>query len=394
MHRLWTASLTLLFPIGAADAQSRSDVDSLPQRLAAYMKPYTEMRDFSGRILVAYRGAVVLDSAFTAPEVRPSPPDTRFGIGSVTKTFTAAAICLLAERGKLRLSDSLGTFIPELAAGRKATIEQALGHTAGTRITMGNRTTLVCGRVPSRFESSLDGLARPLGLSSAGQLNAVTGSLAAGLDPAAAPRFLTAATPPDLSWLAGSGSMYSTTGDLLRWVAALRSDQLFRFSKLRYAYGWHAEGDSVLEQNGRVPAGYTTQLTTYPKQDLTVVVLGQVQSDVVGRIKNDITAMIAGRPYRIPAKRAVVVLADSISSRYVVTYEFGPGFRVSVRRRKEGLELAGPEGYFFPLEPVSASRFFFRPVYVAVQFERDSSGRDVLIWNGDARAARVSTGVP
>ena len=183
--------------------------------------------------------------------------------------------------------------------------------------------------------------------------------------------------------------MYSTTGDLLRWVTAIRSNRLFAFSALPDAYGWHAEGDSLLEQNGRIPAGYTTQLTTYPRSGLTIVVLSQVQADVVGAITRDVTAMMQGRPCRRPALRPTTVLADTAAAAYVGTYAFAPGFAVTVRRDATGLQLAGPEGDFFPLEPLGGARFFYRPVYVPVQFVRDSAGRHVLLWNGEARAPRV-----
>ena len=437
MQRFLWCGLLSLFSSRAVDGQSRSVVDSLPQRLARYMKPYTDMRDFSGRILVAYHGAVVLDSAFTAPGVRPSTPTTRFGIGSVTKTFTAAAISLLAARGKLRLSDSLRTYLPELRAGNAATIEQALGHSAGIPdyysqpdyprlrthpvslahfakwigakpldFAPGSRSAysnsgyallaLVIERASGQSYAQFvrESLLEPLGLTSTGQITDVTGSLAPGLDPAAAPRFLIAATAPDLSWLAGSGSMYSTTGDLLRWVTALRSDEVFPFSKLRYPFGWHAEGDSLLEQNGRIPAGYTSQLTTYPKTNLTIVVLSQVQADVVGRIKDDITAMVRGLDYRSPAQRPAFALSRAVTARYTGTYALGPAFSVEVRQRKAGLELAGPDGDFFPLDAIGPHRFFFRPLYVTVQFDRDSSGHDVLLWNGEARAPRVTSRAP
>ena len=434
MQRLLQCGVLCLVPLCAVAGQSRSASDSLPSRLTAYMTPYTDMRDFSGRILVASHDSVLLDSAFTAPGVRPSTPLTRFGIGSVTKTFTAAAICLLAERGKLRLSDSLGRYLPELGAGKAATIEQALAHSAGipdyyaqpdyprlrsrpislpqfarwigakpldfapgTRGAYSNSGYALLALIIERASGQpyarfvQESLLNPLGLTATGQLADVTGSLAAGFDPAAPPRFLRSAMAPDLTWLAGSGSMYSTTGDLLRWVSALRSDRLFAFSTLHDAYGWHAEGDSLLEQNGRIPAGYTTQLTTYPKPGLTVIVLSQVQADVVGRIKDDIAAMITGRPYRTPVGRPVLTLPDSATARFAGTYAFGPGFSVSVRQGRAGLELAGPDGDFFPLDAIGPRRFFFRPVYVPVQFDHDSSGHDVLVWNGGAQAVRVTT---
>jgi CubicO group peptidase (beta-lactamase class C family) len=57
--------------------------------------------------------------------------DTRFEIGSITKQMTAAAILQLKEQGKVKLTDPLGTYIPEYAPGRNVTIEQLMWHVSG-----------------------------------------------------------------------------------------------------------------------------------------------------------------------------------------------------------------------------------------------------------------------
>jgi CubicO group peptidase (beta-lactamase class C family) len=60
--------------------------------------------------------------------------DTVFEAGSVSKQFTAAAILMLVERGKLGLDDDVRKYIPELPEyGAKMTIAQLLGHTSGLR---------------------------------------------------------------------------------------------------------------------------------------------------------------------------------------------------------------------------------------------------------------------
>ncbi len=95
-------------PCLAQHAPSRppSTAQALAQRVDAYVAPYVRMRDFGGVVL-------------------------KFGIGSVTKTFTAAAIELLAERGRLSLHDPLSRFLPGLVFGDSVTLEQLLDHTAG-----------------------------------------------------------------------------------------------------------------------------------------------------------------------------------------------------------------------------------------------------------------------
>jgi CubicO group peptidase (beta-lactamase class C family) len=55
----------------------------------------------------------------------------RYSIGSISKQFTAAAILLLAEQGKLSLDDPVAKYIPDLTRARDVTIRQLLSHTSG-----------------------------------------------------------------------------------------------------------------------------------------------------------------------------------------------------------------------------------------------------------------------
>lgn len=56
-----------------------------------------------------------------------------YSIGSISKQFTATAILLLAEDGKLSLDDPVSRFIPDLTLGNQVTIRQLLSHTSGYR---------------------------------------------------------------------------------------------------------------------------------------------------------------------------------------------------------------------------------------------------------------------
>jgi D-alanyl-D-alanine carboxypeptidase len=61
----------------------------------------------------------------------PSKPEMRYSIGSISKQFTAAAILLLQEKGKLSLDDKVSKFIPGLTRANEVTIRQLLSHTSG-----------------------------------------------------------------------------------------------------------------------------------------------------------------------------------------------------------------------------------------------------------------------
>ena len=61
----------------------------------------------------------------------PATPEMRYSIGSISKQFTAAAILMLQEEGKLSLDDAVGKYIPGLTRGNEVTIRQILSHTSG-----------------------------------------------------------------------------------------------------------------------------------------------------------------------------------------------------------------------------------------------------------------------
>ncbi|PYS35706.1 MAG: hypothetical protein DMF75_02895, partial [Acidobacteria bacterium] len=88
----------------------------------------------SASIAVVKDGQVVYVKAYGDALLEPKTPATtemRYSIGSISKQFTAAAILLLQEQGKLSLDDKVGKFIPNLTRANEVTIRQLLSHTSG-----------------------------------------------------------------------------------------------------------------------------------------------------------------------------------------------------------------------------------------------------------------------
>ena len=79
-----------------------------------------------GRVLLS-RGYGFADLEHRAPVTR----DTVFSLASITKQFTAAALLLLAEEGKLKLDEPVSKYVPELPQGRRVTLYQLLVQTSG-----------------------------------------------------------------------------------------------------------------------------------------------------------------------------------------------------------------------------------------------------------------------
>jgi len=64
----------------------------------------------------------------------PTPPRATYEIGSITKQFTAAAILLLAEQGRLALDDEITKFLPDYPTqGNHISIRRLLDHTSGIK---------------------------------------------------------------------------------------------------------------------------------------------------------------------------------------------------------------------------------------------------------------------
>src|SRR2546430_10427328 len=55
----------------------------------------------------------------------------RYSIGPISRRFTATAILLLQEQGKLSLDDKVGKYVPDLTRANEVTIRQLLSHTSG-----------------------------------------------------------------------------------------------------------------------------------------------------------------------------------------------------------------------------------------------------------------------
>ena len=88
----------------------------------------------SASVAVVKGGKLVYTHAYGKAHLDPdvaATPEMRYSIGSVSKQFTAAAILILQEQGKLKLDDAVGKYVPGLTRGDEVTIRQILSHTSG-----------------------------------------------------------------------------------------------------------------------------------------------------------------------------------------------------------------------------------------------------------------------
>jgi CubicO group peptidase (beta-lactamase class C family) len=284
-------------------------------------------------VLVVRDGEPVVRRAYGLANVEEriaATPATNYRLASITKQFTAAAILLLAEDGRLELDDPVRTWLPSLPkAADSVTIRHLLTHTSGIidyedLIPDGTSTQLGDADVLRMLESQDSTYFAPgssYAYSNSGYaLLALVVERASGQDFA---RFLrerifvplgmrnTIAHEEGVStvthrafgyswtndrWarmdqsltsaVLGDGGIYSSIDDLERWDAALYDERLLRSESLRlaftpatktdepdvqYGFGWRITGETVWHSGETI--GFRNVIVRYPERRLTVVIL-------------------------------------------------------------------------------------------------------------------------
>jgi D-alanyl-D-alanine carboxypeptidase len=88
----------------------------------------------SASIAVVQDGKLIYTHAYGKARLQPeldATPDMRYSIGSISKQFTAAAMLLLQEQGKLSLDDKVSQYLPQLTRANEVTLRMLLSHTSG-----------------------------------------------------------------------------------------------------------------------------------------------------------------------------------------------------------------------------------------------------------------------
>ncbi|HWZ84777.1 MAG TPA: serine hydrolase domain-containing protein, partial [Thermoanaerobaculia bacterium] len=279
-------------------------------------------------------------SARLSPAV-PADPKMRYSIGSVSKQFTATAILMLAEEGKLSLDDPVSRFVPGLTRGDEVTIRQLLSHTSGyqdywpqdyvppfmlqpttaqaildhwakqpldfepgTQYQYSNTGYVIAGVIVERasgmpllpFLSAR--IFQPLAMGSVANIDQErlgdtdpTGYIRYALGP------LRPAPKEGKGWLFAAGELAMTAEDLARWNVGMLQQKLLKPASYRQmqtevllknglgiSYGLGIDvvktgGRRTLEHGGEV-SGFTAENVVFPDDNAAITVL--VNQDAIG----------------------------------------------------------------------------------------------------------------
>lgn len=344
-------------------------------------------------------------------------PEHVFEIGSITKQFTAIAILMLEEQGKLKVEDDITKFIPDYPSnGKSITIHQLLNHTSGIKsytnmqsFQQKARTDMTPSEIidfvknePMDFDPGEQYLYNNSGyvilghiievvtgisyeefvqknfFDKLGMTNSYYGSHSKVIKNRAYgysdrggyvnADYLSMTLPY------AAGSLMSNVDDLLKWQKALNTYQLISKAtyekaingstlnngeKIGYGYGLGAgtiQGSKSISHGGGI-FGYTTQGIYLPEEDVFVSVLTNCDCTSPGSITNKIAAIAIGKP--LPSIKNAVSLNQSQLSKWLGAYEFPDGAIRYITLEDNKLYSQRENSTKFEIYPLSETRYIF-----------------------------------
>jgi CubicO group peptidase (beta-lactamase class C family) len=423
--------LAVLFALLVSSSGHAADI---PTRLDEIVRSYVADKGSMGSVLVARDGKILLNKGYGSANLEwsvPNTPTTKFGIGSMTKQFTAAAVLLLEERGKLKLDDPIARHIDAPEAWKDVTFFHLLTHTSGvphasgfdeewtsrpvapkeqvarlasrpldfppgTKRQYSNGAYVVLGHLieavsgVSWADFVRANVLKPAGMADSGYAESEIVPVRAEGYRREGETFVRAPfVHPSVDFSAGT--LHSTAEDLLRWEIALFGGKVVSRASLDkmttpaqpetgmgLAISTAPRGHKQIWHNGGMP-GYSSHLVYDPEEKLVVVVLSNVkQVAITDALAATLMNVAHGDTVILPSERKEVRLAPEVLVRYVGTYErVTPTFTLTRTVSLEGDHLVSQaaagsnKGPVSRLYAESETSFFTRDADLQLQFFLD-----------------------
>ena len=422
-----------------------SVAQNLEQQVDDYLKSAYPANEPGVSFLIAKDGKTIYRKAFGMANLElnvPMTPDNVFEIGSITKQFTAIAILMLEEQGKLNVEDDIIKYIPDYPTkGKTITIHHLLNHTSGIKSYTNMPSFISDARKdmtpvelmevfknePMEFEpgeqfnynnsgyillgyiievasgETYEQFIQKYIFDKLGMKNSTYGSNTKLIPNRAAGYSETENGFRNAEYLSmtlpyAAGSLMSTTEDLLKWQNALNNHTLItkasyekaiQGSKLNngepitYGYGLSNEnvnGSPSIQHGGGI-FGYTTMGIYLPEEKVFVSGLTNCDCKNITNVTTAIAAMAIGKPF--PSKKDAIKLTQAEQQKWLGAYLF-EGDVVRHISLENGQLYSLREGSTkLEIYPMSTTHFIFDGGTTAYEFsEKDGKKQAAFTTNG------------
>ena len=360
----------------------------------------------------------------------------------MSKPFTATAIMILRDQGKLSVDDPLCKFVsPCPEAWKPVLLKQMLNHTAGlpdvtkypdymefrqkeftpqqlvdliaahpmdftpgAKFVYSNSNFIVLGYVVEKasgvqYESFLKKYVfGPAGMKSTGYLAETPGPMAKGYV-----REAEKYRDPDPSTMTvrfAAGGLYATVDDIDAFAHTLLAGKIVKPSTVEemwtdrgngYGYGWmpdDTKGRKSVGHSGRVD-GYTSTFEIYPDEKLFISVMSNVNGTGSERMVGTLSAIAHNEPFKMPHVRRFISVPEQTLAQYDGTYKMPWGLTLVVTH--EGDKLFGravQEKKPTEWKAESETKFYVSAADIEITFEKDASGKIVMDFDGAGNAKK------
>ena len=328
--------------------------DSFANKIDEYLRAQMQAQQIPGIALAVVKdGTIVLARGYGLANVElevPVKPETVFQSGSTGKQFTATAVMMLVEEGKLSLEDKITKYFPDAPESwRNITIRHMLTHTSGMTdypqdvdlrrdyteddllqriktiplafqpgekwsysnlayVTLGILIHKVSGKFYGDFLQ--ERIFKPLEMTTARIISEadIVPNRAAGYRVANGQLKNQSWVSPSVNTTA-DGALYLTVYDMAKWDAALYTDKLLKRSSLEqmwtpvklnsgttfpYGFGWGlglVRGHHIIEHGGSWQ-GFKAQISRYVDDKLTIILFANQTRANQTKLVHDIAGLI------------------------------------------------------------------------------------------------------
>ncbi len=413
-------------------------------RIDLMLRVYTKKNMFCGSVLIAKKGKILLSKGYgmaNNTSALVNSPTTKFKLASVSKQFTAMAIMILQEKGKLSTEDKLTKYIADYPNGDKITIHNLLTHTSGIpnvtalpvfdsikgkphtleqviALTKGKPLEFEPG---SKFNYSNSGyilltyiiekasgknygdymkenIFDPLGMKNSGLYpsNGILKNAAIGYTEAN--EGLIQAAYIDMTIPAGAGALYSTVEDLFLWDQALYTEKLVKKETIEkimtvfldnYAYGWmltkYKEHKKFFHGGGI--EGFNTVINRFTDDEICIIILKNVDNYQLFNANKMATAIMFGEKFDLPTEHKMIAVNKSIYKTLVGEYELEPGFILSITTDGINIYSQATGQDKFEIYPEKENFYFLKIVDAQLEFNKDDKGNitSLTLYQGGAK---------
>jgi len=325
--------------------------DTHRETIRAMLTTLNENGQFNGSILVASNGVVIYRDAFgaAAGSATGNQPETPSNLASVSKQFTAMAVMMLVERGKIGYDDPVAMHLPQLTdAGTGITIRHLLTHTSGIPdvgdlgIDHPNLKEAEVLKAIVEQHAQFAGAGEQYRYSNTGYT--LLGMIVEKVSAMSLGEFLArnifeplGMTSTHLAsrrrYTKGDSGMVSTVDDLLKWDQALYTERLVKQTTLvvaftpanvregssTYGFGWNSaekDGDRFVWHTGNT-GQYRAFIGRRLEERLLVVILTNQGPSRRPEICEAIVNILRGKPYTMPKLSISMKITGTIKARGV-----------------------------------------------------------------------------